>query len=75
TLPSDQARTVARALQKYGMFLADGGSLYVSATVDVENVIATSSLRSLKATDFEMVDGGSRYTWSDYKCQRTPVTN
>jgi hypothetical protein len=75
TLPSDQARTVARALQKYGMFLADGGSLYVSATVDVENVIATSSLRSLEATDFEMVDGGSRYTWSDYKCQRTPVTN
>jgi serine/threonine-protein kinase len=75
TLPSDAARTVARALQKYGMFLADGGSLYVSATVDVENVIATSSLRAIKATDFEMVDGGSRYTWSDYKCQRTPVTN
>ncbi len=75
TLPSAEARTVARALQKYGMFLADGGSLYVSATVDVENVIATSSLRSIKATDFEMVDGGSRYTWSSYKCQRTPVTN
>ena len=74
-LPSAEARTVARALQKYGMFLADGGSLYVSATVDVENVIATSSLRAIKATDFEMVDGGSRYTWSDYKCQRTPVTN
>lgn len=75
TLPSEAARTVARALQKYGMFLADGGSLYISATVDVENVIATSSMRSLKATDFEMVDGGGRYTWSDYKCQRTPVTN
>ena len=74
-LPSDAARTVARALQKYGMFLADGGSLYVSATVDVQDVIATSSLRALKATDFEMVDGGNRYTWSDYKCQRTPVTN
>ncbi len=74
-LPSDAARTVARALQKYGMFLADGGSLFVSATVDVQNVIATSSLRSIKATDFEMVDGGSRYTWSDYQCQRTPVTN
>ena len=66
---------MARALQKYGMFLADGGSLYVSATVEVQDVIATSSLRALKATDFEMVDGGSRYTWSNYKCQRTPVTN
>jgi hypothetical protein len=55
--------------------MADGGNLFVSATVGVENVVATSALRSLKATDFQMVDGGSRYTWSDYKCQRTPVTN
>ncbi|HLK89240.1 MAG TPA: hypothetical protein VKZ18_05065 [Polyangia bacterium] len=75
TLPSDAARTVARALQKYGMFLADGGNLYVSATVGVQDVIATSSLRGLKATDFELVDGGTRYVWSDYSCQRTPVTN
>ena len=30
-LPSDAARTVARALQKYGMFLADGGNLFISA--------------------------------------------
>ncbi len=66
---------MARALQKYGMFLADGGSLFVSATVDVENMIATSSLRCLKTTAFEMVVGGTRYTWSDYKCQRRPVTN
>jgi hypothetical protein len=57
------------------MFMADGGNLFVSATVGVENVVATSALRSLKATDFQMVDGGSRYTWSDYRCQRTPVTN
>ncbi|HEY4392889.1 MAG TPA: hypothetical protein VGP64_02455 [Polyangia bacterium] len=74
-LPSDAARTVARALQKYGMFLADGGNLFLSAAVGVQNVISTSSLRGLKATDFEMVDGGPRYTWSDYRCQRTPVTN
>ncbi|HEY4392890.1 MAG TPA: hypothetical protein VGP64_02460 [Polyangia bacterium] len=33
------------------------------------------SLSSLKATDFEMIDGGPRFTWSDYKYQRTPVTN
>lgn len=57
------------------MFLADGGNLYISATVDVQNVISTSSLRGLKATDFEMIDGGTRYVWSDYTCQRTPVTN
>jgi hypothetical protein len=38
-------------------------------------VITTSSLGSIKATDFEMVDGGSLYTWSDYRCQRTSVTD
>ena len=37
--------------------------------------MCVAALRAIKATDFEMVDGGSRYTWSDYKCQRTPVTN
>ena len=74
-LPSDAARVIARGLQKYGMILSDGGNLYVSATTDVADVVATSSLRSIKATDFEMVDGGTRINWSDYQCQRTVVSN
>jgi hypothetical protein len=75
TLPNDQARIVARALQRYGMFLTDGGNLFVSATTDAADAIPTSSIRSIKATDFEMVDGGQRINWSSYQCKRTVITN
>jgi serine/threonine-protein kinase len=74
-LPSDAARVIARGLQKYGMILSDGGNLYVSATTDVDQVVSTSALRSIKATDFEMIDGGTRINWSDYQCQRTVISN
>jgi serine/threonine-protein kinase len=74
-LPSDQARVVARALQKYGMFMADGGNLYISATDNAQDAVGTSSLNKLKATDFEWVDGGPKLKWSDYECNRTVVTN
>ena len=74
-LPSDQARTVARALQTYGMFLTDGGNLFITATLDVAGAMSPAALRGLKATDFEMVEGGPRYRWRDYQCQRTVITN
>jgi serine/threonine-protein kinase len=74
-LPSDAARVIARGLQKYGMIMSDGGNLFVSATTDVDQVVSTSALRSIKATDFEMIDGGTRINWSDYQCQRTVISN
>jgi serine/threonine-protein kinase len=75
-LPSDAARIVARALQKYGMYLTDGGNLYISATTDVDQVIGTSDLRNhIAATDFEMIDGGTRYNWHQQTCTRTVVSN
>jgi hypothetical protein len=74
-LSSAAARVIARGLQKYGMIMSDGGNLYITATTDVADVVQTSSLRSLKATDFEMVDGGPRINWSDYQCHRTVITN
>ena len=75
SLPSEPARMVARALQRYGMFLADGGNLYISGTTDLPDVISTQSIRSIKATDFEMVDGGQRIDWSSYQCKRTVISN
>jgi serine/threonine-protein kinase len=75
SLPNDAARTVARALQKYGMFLADGGNIYISATTNASDVIGGSDMGALRPSDFEMVDGGQRLVWSDYNCSRTPVTN
>jgi serine/threonine-protein kinase len=78
-LPSDQARAVARALQTYGMFLADGSGdnspIFISATTDVADVMGTRDLRGLMATDFEMVDGDQRLTWSNYQCSRTVVSD
>jgi serine/threonine-protein kinase len=72
---SAQGQIVAKALQTYGMFLTDGGNLFISATTDVADVMSTGALRGLKATDFEMVDGGTRYNWGDYQCTRTVVSN
>jgi len=72
---SAAGQTVARALQTYGMFLTDGGHLFISAASDVGDVVSTSVLRGFKATDFEMIDGGTRYNWHDQTCTRTVITN
>jgi serine/threonine-protein kinase len=65
------AQVVARAMQKYGMFLSDGGNIALTAQADTDTaakwdgLLDASDLSSLKVTDFEMVDGGAR----------VPVTN
>ena len=62
---------MARALQKYGMFLADGGNIALTAQADTDSadkwdgLLDPGDLAGLKVTDFEMVDGGARI----------PVTN
>jgi serine/threonine-protein kinase len=74
SLPSDAARTVATALQTYGMFLADGGNIYISATTDASSAVSGSALTALKPSDFEMVDGGVRIQ-ANGDCKRTPVSD
>jgi serine/threonine-protein kinase len=73
-LPSNEARTVAKALQKYGMFLADGGNIALTADASAANLIAPDALSGIAVSDFEMVDGGTRITYTG-DCGRTPVTN
>jgi serine/threonine-protein kinase len=73
TLPSDGARVVARALQKYGMFLSDGGNVALTATSDAFTtakwdqlfVDPGRELEQLEVGDFDMVDGGARVPYSD----------
>jgi hypothetical protein len=66
SLPGEGARVVARALQRYGMFLADGGNIALTAQSDVytkakwAGLLAASDLVALKVGDFDMVDGGAR---------------
>ena len=59
------AQVVARAMQKYGMFLADGGNIPLTAQSDKDTTTKyhdldfnTHSLWPLKVTDFEVVDEG-----------------
>ncbi len=75
SLPDDEARAIAVALQKYGMFLDDGGGFYVSGTSDLTDVIDTHDLAALLPSDFEMVDGGTRYPFHQENCTRTPIDN
>ncbi|HEX3850580.1 MAG TPA: hypothetical protein VHW01_06410 [Polyangiaceae bacterium] len=75
SLPNDAARTIAKALQTYGMFLADGGNIYISATTDASDQIGGSDMGALEPKDFDMIDGGARINWHDQNCTRTPISD
>ncbi|HEX4825328.1 MAG TPA: hypothetical protein VFV19_13570 [Candidatus Polarisedimenticolaceae bacterium] len=79
TLPDAGTRTVARALQKYGMILADGGNIALTAADDrfttakwsVVLPSGSTGLAAIKVTDFDVIDAGTRITLTD-DCVRTP---
>jgi serine/threonine-protein kinase len=77
-LPNEGARTVAKALQRYGMFLADGGNIALTAQADTyttakwSGLLGSSDLSTVKVTDFEMIDGGTRIPLT-LDCVRTPL--
>ncbi len=75
SLPSDHARTVAKALQTYGMYLADGGNIYISASADAVDLINNSVLGALTPADFQMLDGGARINAGAQDCNHVPITN
>jgi len=57
------AQVVARALQKYGMFLSDGGTIALTAQSDADTQakyedvgFGSHDLQKLKVTDFEIVE-------------------
>jgi serine/threonine-protein kinase len=66
SLPSEGARVVARALQRHGMFLADGGNIALTAQADTytaakwSGLLGPRDLAAIQVSDFEMVDGGPR---------------
>lgn len=75
-LPNQAARVVARAMQNYGMFLADGGSIAMTAESDMyttakwEGLLGPRDLDTLRVTDFEMVEAGERIPLT-YDCVRS----
>jgi len=63
---SAPAKVVARAMQKYGMFLADGGNLALTAESDEDTQMKYSDLgfgphdlQALKVSDFEVLELGN----------------
>jgi serine/threonine-protein kinase len=65
SLPTAGARTVARALQKYGMYHADGGQVALTAQSDRHTtakwagLLGAQDLAAIKVTDFEVIGHGS----------------
>jgi len=65
SLPSEGAKVVARALQKYGMYHADGGQIALTAESDQHTtakwagLLDAHDLSALKVTDFEVIDHGT----------------
>jgi serine/threonine-protein kinase len=64
------AQVVARALQKYGMFLADGGEIALTAAADKfttakwSGLLGPTDLQALDPQDFDMIDGGTRINYT-----------
>jgi len=65
SLPSEGAKVVARALQKYGMYHADGGNIALTAqsdrhtTAKWSGLLAPQDLAALNVEDFEVIDHGA----------------
>lgn len=77
TLPTPGARVVARAMQRYGIFLADGGNVALTAQSDRftaqkwAGLLGPHDLRSIQVSDFDMIDGGTRVPYTG-DCVRAP---
>lgn len=77
TLPNDAARVVARALQHYGMFHADGGNIALTAqsdrftTAKWDGLLGPRDLAALDVEDFEVIDHGPP-VYVTYDCVREP---
>jgi hypothetical protein len=71
------AQVVARAMQRYGMLLADGGQIALTAQSDRftkakwSGLMGSYDLSTLKPEDFEMVVAGPRIPLT-YDCVRNP---
>jgi serine/threonine-protein kinase len=72
------AQVVARAMQKYGMFLSDGGMIALTAQSDEDTIakyadmgFGPHELAALKVTDFEVLEMGPPVPLT-YNCVRNP---
>jgi hypothetical protein len=74
------AKVVAKAMQKYGIVLSDGGQQALTAQSDKYTTakwgtnLTQNDLSAIKFDDFEMIDGGARIPRSG-NCPHVVITN
>jgi serine/threonine-protein kinase len=77
SLPGEGARVVARAMQTYGMFLADAGQIALTAQSDRftaarwTGLLDTRDLAAIRPRDFAMIEAGGRIPLT-LDCVREP---
>lgn len=77
TLPNDASRTVARALQTYGMYLADGGNIALTARSDRSttakwaDLMESRDMEAIRPADFELMPLDTLVPLT-YDCVRVP---
>ncbi|MEJ7599048.1 MAG: hypothetical protein WKG01_14160 [Kofleriaceae bacterium] len=75
SLPSEGARVVARAMQNYGMYHADGGNIALTAqsdrytTAKWDDLLGPRDLYALRVEDFDVIDHGASIALT-YDCDR-----
>ncbi len=75
SLPTAGAKVVARAMQRYGMYHADGGNIALTAQSDRHTtakwagLLGPLDLQGLQVSDFEVVDHGAMIPLT-YNCNR-----
>jgi hypothetical protein len=72
---SAQNRVILAALKKYGMILADSGSaIFISGAPDSRwSNTDLSSLKTITASDFDVVEGGTVYTPANVPSGPVPI--
>jgi serine/threonine-protein kinase len=78
SLPNESARVIARAMQRYGMILSDGGNIALTAQSDRFTThkwsqlgVDSYALQPIKVTDMEVVGMGTPVPLT-YDCVRNP---
>jgi len=76
-LPNDAARVVARALQRYGMYHADGGEIALTAQSDRHSAttweavgLEPRDLSELRVEDFEVIHHSAPMSVGEFDCTR-----
>jgi len=78
SLPSAGAKVIARALQRYGMYLVEGGNIPLTVQSDKNSsakwsgLLAVNDLAALTVDDFEIMNSGAFIAQAS--CARMPIT-